>query len=88
MKLNALQAGFNLDHIVLESPNPDDLAEFYKEIIMMEFVKKNNSEIICEGKNRKIILRKGKKINFHMQVFLAEVKKISINLKILSSPIT
>ena len=61
MKLNALQAGFNLDHIVLESPNPDDLAEFYKEIIMMEFVKKNNSEIICEGKNRKIILRKGKK---------------------------
>ncbi len=61
MKLNALQAGFNLDHIVLESPNPNDLAKFYKEKIMMEFVKKNNSEFICEGKNRKIILRKGKK---------------------------
>ena len=61
MKLNALQAGFNLDHIVLESPNPNNLTKFYKEIIMMEFVKKKNNELICEGKNRKIILRKGKR---------------------------
>lgn len=76
MKLNALQAGFNLDHIVLESPYPNNLAKFYKEIIMMEFVKKNKNEFICEGKNRKIILKKGKKIPFHMQVFLVEVKKI------------
>ena len=47
MKLNALQAGFNLDHIVLESPYPNNLAKFYKEIIMMEFVKKNKNEFIC-----------------------------------------
>ena len=33
MKLNALQAGFNLDHIVLESLYPNNLAKFYKEII-------------------------------------------------------
>ena len=45
MKLNALQAGFNLDHIVLESPNPNDLSKFYKEIIMMEFVKKKKQRI-------------------------------------------
>ena len=75
MKLNALQAGFNLDHIVLESPNPDDLAKFYKEIIMMEFVKKNNSEIICEGKNRKIILRKGKKNKLSYAGFSCRSKK-------------
>ena len=76
MKLNALQAGFNLDHIVLESPNPSNLAKFYKELIMMEFIKKNNDEFICEGKKRKIILKKEKKTPFHMQVFLVEVKKI------------
>ena len=49
MKLNALQAGFNLDHIVLESPYPNNLAKFYKEIIMMEFVKKNKNEFIRRG---------------------------------------
>ena len=75
MKLNALQAGFNLDHIVLESPNPDDLAKFYTEIIMMEFVKKNNDEIICEGKNRKIILRKGKKNKLSYAGFSCRSKK-------------
>ena len=61
MKLNALQAGFNLDHIVLESPNPNNLARFYTEFIMMEFIKKNHKEFICEGENRKIIFKIGKK---------------------------
>ena len=45
MKLNALQAGFNLDHIVLESPNPDDLAEFYKEIISTRWLTDNKSTL-------------------------------------------
>ena len=61
MKLSALQAGFNLDHIALESPSPNELSKFYKKFIMMERVKKKNKEIICEGQNRKVILIKGKK---------------------------
>ena len=61
MKLSALQAGFNLDHIALESPNPNELSKFYKNFIMMEHVEKKNKEIICEGQNRKVILTKGKK---------------------------
>ena len=32
MKLSALQAGFNLDHIALESPNPNVLSNFKKII--------------------------------------------------------
>ena len=61
MKLSALQAGFNLDHIALESPTPNELSKFYKNFIMMEHVEKKNQEIICEGQNRKVILIKGKK---------------------------
>ena len=60
MKLSALQAGFNLDHIALESPTPNELSKFYKNFIMMEHVEKKNQEIICEGQNRKVILIKGK----------------------------
>ena len=61
MKLSALQAGFNLDHIALESPNPNELSKFYKNFIMMEHVEIKNQEIICEGQDRKVILIKGKK---------------------------
>ena len=61
MKLSALQAGFNLDHIALESPTPNELSKFYKNFIMMEHVEKKNQEIICEGQSRKVILIKGKK---------------------------
>ena len=75
MKLNALQAGFNLDHIVLESLYPNNLAKFYKEMIMMEFVKKNKNEFICEGKNRKIILKKGKKNTLSYAGFSCRSKK-------------
>ena len=34
MKLSALQAGFNLDHIALESPSPNELSKFYKKQII------------------------------------------------------
>ena len=59
MKLNALQAGFNLDHIALESPEPDRLANFYKNFIMMEYKEQKKEELIMKGLNRKIILKKG-----------------------------
>ena len=59
MKLNALQAGFNLDHIALESPDPQRLATFYKDLIMMELKEQKKEEIIIQGLNRKIILKKG-----------------------------
>ena len=61
MELNALQAGFNLDHIALETPQPYELAKFYKQQVMMELIKEKNKELICEGKDRKIIFKKGKK---------------------------
>ena len=59
MKLNALQAGFNLDHIVLESPYPNNLANFYKEIIKMEFVKKNKISCLLKGKATLIAITNG-----------------------------
>ena len=43
MKLSALQAGFNLDHIALESPTPNELSKFYKKFIMMEHIEKKKS---------------------------------------------
>ena len=49
MKLNALQAGFNLDHIALESPEPDRLANFYKDFIMMEYKEQKKEELIMQG---------------------------------------
>ena len=55
MKLSALQAGFNLDHIALESPTPNELSKFYKNFIMMEHVEKKNQEIICKGQNLSLI---------------------------------
>ena len=40
MELSAFQAGFNLDHIALESSAPNELSKFYKKIIMMEQIEK------------------------------------------------
>ena len=76
MELNALQAGFNLDHIALETPQPYKLAKFYKQQVMMELIKEKNKELICEGKDRKIILKKGKKNKLSYAGFSCRNKSI------------
>lgn len=60
MEVNAIQAGFNLDHIALESSNSEKLSNFYKTIMKMDLIFKNNEYIICEGPSRKIIIKNGK----------------------------
>jgi len=81
MNLNALQFGFNLDHIALESPNPKILANFYKKFLMMEFQEQRDKELICEGKDRKIIFKKGVKNKLAYAGFTCRNKENLVKFK-------
>ena len=59
MQINAIQAGFNLDHIALESNRKRSLGNFYKNIMKMEYTVEKNEEIVCSGPSRKLIIKDG-----------------------------
>ena len=61
MEITAVQAGFDLDHIAIQSSNQKIMSEFYNKIMNMDLVLKENQDIICKGDSRKLILKKGKK---------------------------
>ena len=75
MEINAIQAGFNLDHIAIETNDKNKLANFYKNIMKMKHVVRRNNDIICMGPSRKLIIRDGKKNKFSFAGFSCKDKK-------------
>ncbi len=59
MEINAIQAGFNLDHLAIETRRKKDLANFYQNIMKMQYLVKKNNDIICIGPSRKLIIKEG-----------------------------
>ena len=74
MEINAIQAGFNLDHIAIETSGKKKLANFYKNIMRMRYVVQKNKDIICMGPSRKLIIRDGKKNKFSFAGFSCKNK--------------
>ncbi len=60
MTLNAVQADIYLHHLEIKSNDPDKLAEFYSNVMDMNLKRVSNQKFLCEGPNRKIIIKKGK----------------------------
>ena len=57
--LNAVQADIYLHHLAIESKHPENLANFYSEVMDMKLKKISFNEIICEGPFRKMIITNG-----------------------------
>ena len=75
MEINAIQAGFNLDHIAIETNDKNKLTNFYKNIMKMKHVVRRNNDIICMGPSRKLIIRDGKKNKLSFAGFSCRSKK-------------
>ena len=59
MKISALQAGFKLDHIALETTKKKRLANFYKKIMGMDYFVNKDGDMVCIGPLRKLIIKDG-----------------------------
>ena len=57
--LNAVQADIYLHHLAIESKHPENLANFYSEVMEMKLKKISFNEFLCEGPFRKMIITKG-----------------------------
>ena len=57
--LNAVQADIYLHHLAIESKHPENLANFYSEVMEMKFKKISFNEFLCEGPFRKMIITNG-----------------------------
>ena len=59
MKISALQAGFKLDHIALETTQKKRLANFYKKIMGMDYFVNKDGDMVGVGPLRKLIIKDG-----------------------------
>ena len=57
--LNAVQADIYLHHLAIESKHPENLANFYSEVMEMKLKKISFNEFLCEGPFRKMIITNG-----------------------------
>ena len=75
MEINAIQAGFNLDHLAIETRRKKDLANFYQNIMKMQYLVKKNNDIICIGPSRKLIIKEGinNRLSFVVSLYLDQM---------------
>jgi catechol 2,3-dioxygenase len=57
--LNAVQADIYLHHLAIQSGNPENLANFYSNVMDMSLEKKSQIEFLCKGSYRRMIITKG-----------------------------
>ncbi len=58
-----------LNHIGLQSPNPQRLANFYQDVLAMTAHSQGNNEWLCEGSDRTILISMGKRNEFEFAAF-------------------
>ena len=75
MEINAIQAGFNLDHIAIETKNKKKLEHFYNDIMKMKSFQGYNKDIVCVGPSRKLIIKEGVKNKLSFVGFSCRSKK-------------
>ena len=75
MEINAIQAGFNLDHIAIETKNKKNLEHFYNDIMKMKSFQGHNKDIVCVGPSRKLIIKDGVKNKLSFAGFSCRSKK-------------
>ena len=66
MHYNILNSEVFLDHLSIESTNPEKIAHFYSKNMMMDTISISKNEWHCLGSNRLLIFQKGtnKKLSF------------------------
>ena len=66
MHYNILNSEVFLDHLSIESTNPERIAQFYSKNMMMDKISISKNEWHCIGSNRLLIFQKGtnKKLSF------------------------
>ena len=66
MHYNILNSEVFLDHLSIESTNPERIAQFYSDNMMMDKISISKNEWHCIGSNRLLIFQKGtnKKLSF------------------------
>ena len=75
MEINAIQAGFNLDHIAIETKNKKNLEHFYNDIMKMKSFQGYGKDIVCVGPSRKLIIKEGIKNKLSFVGFSCRSKK-------------